>query len=146
MHTHSIAELISGGEAKAPDLPFCPSGRKSYGFDLITMAEVRELGIEQVIARIRKKAGDARVFVTFDIDAVDPAFAPGTGTPEVGGFTSGEALNLVRGLNGLNIVGVDIVEVLPEYDPADVTALLAANIVYQFISIIAVKKSRNQKE
>lgn len=114
---------------------------KSYGFDLITMAEVREIGIPKVIARIREKAADARVFVTFDIDAVDPAFAPGTGTPEVGGFTSGEALNLVRGLIGLNIVGFDIVEVLPEYDPADVTALLAANIVYQFISIIALKNS-----
>ena len=65
-----------------------------------------------------------------------------SGTPEVGGFTSGEALSLVRGLNGLNIVGFDIVEVLPEYDPADVTALLAANIVYQFISIIAAKNKQ----
>jgi len=115
---------------------------KSYGFDLITMAEVRESGIADVSTRIRAKVGDARVFVTFDIDAVDPAFAPGTGTPEVGGFTSGEALDLVRGLSGLNIVGFDIVEVLPEYDPADVTALLAANIVYQFISIIAAKNKQ----
>jgi len=115
---------------------------KSYGFDLITMAEVRESGIADVSTRIRTKVGDARVFVTFDIDAVDPAFAPGTGTPEVGGFTSGEALDLVRGLRGLNIVGFDIVEVLPEYDPADVTALLAANIVFQFISIIAARNKQ----
>ena len=77
---------------------------------------------------------------TFDIDVVDPAFAPGTGTPEVGGFTSGEAMRLVKGLCGLNIVGFDIVEVLPEYDPTDITALLAANIVYQFISIVAFSK------
>ncbi len=110
---------------------------KSYGFELITMAEIRDTGISEVIERIRKRVGNTKVFVTFDIDAVDPAFAPGTGTPEVGGFTSEEAMRLVKGLNGLNIVGFDIVEVLPEYDPADITALLAANIVYQFISIIA---------
>lgn len=110
---------------------------KSYGFELITMAEIRDTGITEVIERIRKRVGNTRVFVTFDIDAVDPAFAPGTGTPEVGGFTSEEAMRLVKGLNGLNIVGFDIVEVLPEYDPADITALLAANIVYQFVSIIA---------
>jgi agmatinase len=115
---------------------------KSYGFELITMTEVREIGIPDVIAKIRATVGDARVFVTFDIDAVDPAFAPGTGTPEVGGFTSGEALSLVKGLNGLDIVGFDIVEVLPEYDPADITALLAANIAYQFISIIAAKNKQ----
>jgi agmatinase len=110
---------------------------KSYGFELITMAEIRDTGISEVIERIRKRVGNTRVFVTFDIDAVDPAFAPGTGTPEVGGFTSEEAMRLVKSLNGLNIVGFDVVEVLPEYDPADITALLAANIVYQFISIIA---------
>ena len=111
----------------------------SYGFELIRMSEVRDIGISNVIDRIHTRVGKSKAFVTFDIDVVDPAFAPGTGTPEVGGFTSGEAMSLVRGLNGLNIVGFDIVEVLPEYDPADITALLAANIVYQFISIVAVK-------
>jgi agmatinase len=116
---------------------------RSYGFELITMAEVREIGVPNVIDRIHKRAGDANVFVTFDIDAVDPAFAPGTGTPEVGGFTSAEAMCLVGGLRDLNIVGFDIVEVLPEYDPSDITALLAANIVYQFISIIAAKNKQN---
>ena len=115
---------------------------RSYGFDLITMAEVREIGIPGVIERIQKRVGDARAFVTFDIDAVDPAFAPGTGTPEVGGFTSGEAMLLAGGLKGLNIVGFDMVEVLPEYDPGEITALLAANIVYQFISIIALRKKQ----
>jgi len=113
---------------------------KSYGFDLITMAEFRDIGLPKTIERIHERVGNTKVFVTFDIDAVDPAFAPGTGTPEVGGFTSGESMSLVRGLNGLNIVGFDIVEVLPEYDPTDITTLLAANIVYQFVSIIAVKK------
>lgn len=116
---------------------------RSYGFDLITMAEVREIGIPGVIERIQKRVGDAPVFVTFDIDAVDPAFAPGTGTPEVGGFTSGEAMRLAGGLKGLNIVGFDMVEVLPEYDPGEITALLAANIVYQFISIIALRNKQS---
>jgi len=116
---------------------------KSYGFELITMAEVRKIGIAKVVDRIHARVGDRLVFVTFDIDVVDPAFAPGTGTPEVGGLTSGEAMTLAGGLNGLNIVGFDLVEVLPEFDPADITALLAANIVYQFISIIAAgKKSK----
>jgi agmatinase len=119
---------------------------KSYGFELITMAEVREIGIPNVIDRICERVGDTSVFITFDIDAVDPAFAPGTGTPEVGGFTSGEAMRLVGGLSGMNIVGFDIVEVLPEYDPTDITALLAANIVYQFISIIAAKNKQNKDE
>jgi agmatinase len=80
------------------------------------------------------------VFVTFDIDVVDPAFAPGTGTPEIGGFSSAEAVNLVRGLRGLNFVGFDVVEVLPDKDPAEITALLAANIVYEFLSLIALNK------
>jgi agmatinase len=71
---------------------------------------------------------------------VDPAFAPGTGTPEVGGFTGAEAIELVRGLRGLNFVGFDVVEVLPAYDPAEITALLAANIIYEFLSLIALNK------
>jgi agmatinase len=116
---------------------------RSYGFDLITMAEVREIGISKLIERIHARVGGARAFVTFDIDAVDPAFAPGTGTPEVGGFTSAEAMLLAGGLNGLNIVGFDLVEVLPEFDPAEITALLAANIVYQFISIIALRNKQS---
>jgi len=86
--------------------------------------------------------GDAKAFVSFDIDFIDPAYAPGTGTPEVGGFTSREALRLVRGLDGLDIVAYDMVEVLPQYDPSQVTALLAANIVYEFISLIALGKKR----
>ena len=83
---------------------------------------------------------------TFDIDVVDPAFAPGTGTPEVGGFTSAEAVELVRGLMGLNFVGFDVVEVLPDKDPAEITALLAANIVYEFLSLIAVNKKLKRND
>jgi len=113
---------------------------RSLGFDVITTDEAREMGNENLIQRIRDRVADTKVFVTFDIDFVDPAYAPGTGTPEVGGFTSAEAIHLVRGLTGLNLVGCDVVEVLPEYDPAGITALLASNIVYEFISMLALNK------
>jgi len=113
------------------------------GFKVIAMADVREMGMQTLIETIRKRVGRAKVFITFDIDAVDPAFAPGTGTPEVGGFTSGEAIDLIRGLKGLNFVGFDVVEVLPGYDIADLTALLAANIIYEFLSLIALNKKNS---
>src|SRR5215213_3187091 len=108
------------------------------GFDLVPTDTVRKLGIEETIARIRERVGDAKTYVSFDVDFVDPAFAPGTGTPEIGGFTSREAQEFVRGLAGLEIVGCDVVEVYPQYDgPGQVTALLAANVAYEFLSQIS---------
>jgi agmatinase len=108
------------------------------GFDLVPTDTVRKLGIEETIARIRERVGDARTYVSFDVDFVDPAFAPGTGTPEIGGFTSREAQEFVRELVGLDIVGCDIVEVLPPYDSAQITALLAANVAHEFLSLFAL--------
>jgi agmatinase len=113
---------------------------RKLGFELVTSVEAQEQGIGELIQRITNRVGDVKAFVTFDIDFVDPAFAPGTGTPEVGGFSSREALQVVRGLKGLNLVGFDLVEVLPQYDPSQVTALLGANIVYEFVSLIALRK------
>jgi agmatinase len=111
------------------------------GFELIATNGVRELGIDETIARISERVGDAKVYVSFDVDFVDPAFAPGTGTPEIGGFTSREAQEFVRGLAGLNIVGCDVVEVYPQYDgPGQITALLAANVAHEFLSLIALLK------
>ena len=116
------------------------------GFKVITMSALREMGLQELMETVRERVGQHKVFVTFDIDVVDPAFAPGTGTPEVGGFTSAEAVDLVRGLRGLNFVGFDVVEVLPDKDPAEITALLAANILYEFLSLIALnKKSIKEK-
>jgi agmatinase len=117
---------------------------RALGFDLVTSVEGQEMGIQRMIERIRERVGEARAFVSFDVDFVDPAYAPGTGTPEVGGFTSSEALRLVRGLEGLNLVAFDLVEVLPQYDPSQITALLAANIAYEFISLIALKKTASK--
>jgi agmatinase len=116
---------------------------KTLGFKVITMADIREMGVQKLSESIRQRVGRAKVFVSFDIDAVDPAFAPGTGTPEVGGFTSWEVIELIRGLKELNFVGFDIVEVLPEYDAAGVTAILAANIIYEFLSLIAINKKNS---
>ena len=110
------------------------------------MSVIREMGLQILIESIRERVGQHKVFVTFDIDVVDPAFAPGTGTPEVGGLTSAEAVDLVRGLRGLNFVGFDVVEVLPDKDPAEITALLAANIVYEFLSLIAWNKKTKRND
>jgi agmatinase len=115
---------------------------REMGFDLVPTDEVRELGIPRVIDRIRGLTGDAKVYVSFDVDFVDPAYAPGTGTPEIGGFTSREAQELVRGLAGLEIVGCDVVEVYPAYDHAQITALLAANVAHEFLSLLAFSKRR----
>lgn len=90
---------------------------------------------------MKDRVGQNRVFVSFDIDVIDPVYAPGTGTPEVGGFISAETIDLIRGFNRLDYVGFDVVEVLPDYDVAEITALLAANVVYEFLSLIALNKS-----
>ena len=113
---------------------------REMGFDLVPTDEVRELGIPAVVERVRERVGDARAYVSFDVDFVDPAFAPGTGTPEIGGFTSREAQEFVRGLAGLEIVGCDVVEVLPPYDRAQITALLAANVAHEFLSLFALRR------
>ncbi|MES0361547.1 MAG: agmatinase [Anaerolineales bacterium] len=114
---------------------------RELGAQIITINEAFELGVPAVIEKIHEIAGKRSVYVSLDIDSVDPAFAPGTGTPEVGGFTSYQMLQLVRGLRGLNLVGFDLVEVSPPYDHSDITAILAANLVFEFLSIKALMKS-----
>jgi agmatinase len=111
------------------------------GFELIATDGVRELAIDETISRIRDRVQDAKAYISFDVDFVDPAFAPGTGTPEIGGFTSREAQELARGLAGLDVAGFDVVEVYPQYDgPGQITALLAANVAHEFLSLIALLK------
>jgi agmatinase len=114
---------------------------RELGAQILTINEAFDLGIPAVIEKIHEVIGKRSVYVSLDIDSVDPAFAPGTGTPEVGGFTSYQMLQLVRGLRGLNLVGFDLVEVSPPYDPSDITAILAANLVFEFLSIKALMKS-----
>jgi agmatinase len=120
---------------------------RELGFELTTTDEIRKIGIQDTVRRIRERVKDAKVYVSFDVDFVDPAFAPGTGTPEIGGFTSREAQEFVRGLRGMEIVGCDVVEVYPQYDgPGQVTALLAANIGYEFLTLIAELRDARIKD
>jgi agmatinase len=109
------------------------------GVRVITMDEAALMGIPAVVHIIHELVSGP-VYVSLDIDAADPAFAPGTGTPEVGGFTSHQLLQLVRGLKGLNLVGFDLVEVCPAYDHSDITAILAANLAFEFLSLYALRK------
>jgi agmatinase len=113
---------------------------REMGFDLVPTDEVRKLGIPAMIDRIRERVGDAKTYVSFDVDFVDPAFAPGTGTPEIGGFTSREAQEFVRGLAGLDIIGCDVVEVYPAYDPAGITSWLAATVCHEMLSLLAIRR------
>ena len=87
-------------------------------------------------AEIRRDIGDAPVYITYDIDSLDPAFAPGTGTPEIGGLTTPQAMELIRALKGLNIVGADLVEVSPPYDTSGNTALTGANILFEILCVL----------
>jgi agmatinase len=112
--------------------------QRAHAVTTIDIGMAKRDGMDKTMARVREIAGTRAVYVTFDIDAVDPAFAPGTGTPEVGGFTSYEAQELVRGLAGLKLVGCDVVEVAPPFDgPGQITALLAANIMFELLCVIA---------
>jgi len=109
-------------------------GRK-HGFKVVTSEEFHRSGLPLVKGHL-KKLGRRPVYVTLDIDVVDPAFAPGTGTPQVGGFSSVQILELVRSLRGLNIVGCDLVEVSPPYDTGEITSLLAANLLYELVCVM----------
>jgi agmatinase len=114
---------------------------RDHGITLIDIDRVKADGVDRTIDAIRRVV-DGPTYVTFDIDGVDPAYAPGTGTPEVGGLTSHEAQRLLRGLAGLPIVGCDVVEVAPQFDgPGQITALLAANIMFELICVIAKGRS-----
>jgi len=126
---------IRGSTSAAQDL----DQARGLGAQVITIDQAFEMGIAEVIAEIQGTIGDRPLYVSLDIDAVDPAFAPGTGTPEVGGFSSYQMLQLVRGLQGLNLVGFDLVEVSPPYDHSEITSILAANLVFEFLSLLALK-------
>ena len=114
--------------------------RSELGLEYRTTEEVLAGGPAATAAAIRARVGDRPAFLTFDIDVVDPAFAPGTGTPEPGGLSSHDALAIVRGLRGIDFVGFDVVEVIPAYDPADQTAFLAANLAYEMLSLVALRR------
>jgi agmatinase len=112
---------------------------RDLGFQLFTSDEMRKIGLRRVLDAVKERVGEGPCYLTFDIDFVDPAYAPATGTPETGGFTSWETLCLIRGLESVNFVAFDLVELSPPYDnPGNISALLASNLVFEFISILAL--------
>jgi agmatinase len=114
-------------------------GARKLGFTVVPSEELRGLGPERFAALVRKTVGELPVFLSFDIDFLDPAFAPGTGTPEVGGFSTAEALGFLRALRGIRLAGCDVVEVAPSYDsPGMVTALAAANVALELLALRAL--------
>ena len=110
------------------------------GFKTIHCDELQSHGVEHVAARIRERVGEQPLYLSIDIDVLDPAHAPGTGTPEIAGLSSRELVNIIRGLQGLNLVGADIVEVAPAYDHAEITSLAAATIAYEMINLVACRR------
>lgn len=110
------------------------------GMTVVHAEEVDDLGIRAVIAKAREVVGDGPTYISFDVDALDPAFAPGTGTPEVGGLTSAQALGILRGLSGVQVVGGDVVEVAPQYDPTSNTAQIAAQVLFEILCLTAAAR------
>jgi agmatinase len=133
---HSI-QVGMRGSLYAPDDIY---DAEQLGYQVIPTQAMREMGAKSVIDQIIDRVGNRPAFFSFDVDFLDPVYAPGTGTPEVGGFTTYEAQQYIRGLKGLQFIGFDIVETLPDRDPTRVTALAAANIAYEFIALVAFNK------
>ena len=109
------------------------------GFEILTSPWIHRNGVEATHAAIKERVGDAPVYISFDVDGLDPAYAPGTGTPVVGGLASWQALEILRGMGDLNLVGMDVVEVSPAYDHAEITAIAAATVAHDWLCLIAEK-------
>ncbi|MEL6977194.1 MAG: agmatinase [Pseudomonadota bacterium] len=110
------------------------------GFEILTSPWIHRNGVEAAIDRLRDRVGDAPIYLSFDVDGLDPAFAPGTGTPVPGGLASWQALELVRGMAGLRLIGMDVVEVSPPFDHAEITALAAATVAHDWLCLLAEEK------
>jgi len=126
-----------GPQFSAQDLP----EDAALGFHLIDGRAIDDRGTAAIASEIREVVGSAHVYLSLDIDVLDPAFAPGTGTPEAGGWSSREAIAIIRGLGGIRLAAADVVEVAPAYDHAEVTAIAAANIVYELLCLFSKSKA-----
>ena len=124
---------IRGGQNFMDGIEFS----QDQGMRVVFMDEFSSLGVDRVIEEARKVVGEGRTYISFDVDGLDPVYAPGTGTPEVGGITTLEAQQLLRGLKGLNLIGGDVVEVAPPFDNTGNTALVGATMMFEILSLIA---------
>ena len=116
----------------------------SSGMRIVFMEELRDAGVDEIIREAKRIVGDSPTYISFDIDCLDPAFAPGTGTPEIGGISTVDAQKLIRGLDGIDLVGGDVVEVSPPFDQTGVTALAGATIMYEILCLLAESVSRRR--
>ena len=138
MFFHAVKEGLVV-PARSVQVGIRTTNEKPLGFNIRDAAWVHAHGVDELIAAIKEIIGEHKTYITFDIDCVDPAFAPGTGTPVCGGLSSTQALQTVRGLRGINVVGMDVVEVSPPYDHAEITALLGATLAYDLICLYAAR-------
>ncbi|MEV4064287.1 agmatinase [Nonomuraea dietziae] len=113
---------------------------RRLGFGILTSRDVMRMGVDEVVDALRQRIGDRPLYISVDIDVLDPAHAPGTGTPEAGGLTSRELLEILRGMAGANLVGADVVEVAPAYDHAEITSIAASHVAYDLVSLLALKE------
>lgn len=111
------------------------------GFEIVSADEIHKSGVEKTCKKILNRVKKKPVFLSFDMDFIDPAYAPGVGTPEIGGFTSWQAQELIRGIRGINIKAADVVEIIPSYDSSQITAITGANIIFEIMSLLAWYKS-----
>ena len=124
---------IRGGQNFMDGIEFS----QSHGMRVVFMDEFSFLGVEKIIKEARDVVGEGKTYISFDVDGLDPVYAPGTGTPEVGGITTLEAQQLLRGLKGLNLIGGDVVEVAPPFDNTGNTALVGATMMFEILTLIA---------
>ena len=138
MFYHAVKEGIVDPK-KSMQIGIRTENPDTLDFNILDAPWVHKNGIEQVIKKTLEVVGDRPVYMTFDIDCLDPSYAPGTGTPVCGGLTSHQAMSIIRGLSGINLIGMDVVEVAPAYDVGEITALAAAQIAMEMVSIYAAK-------
>jgi len=132
---------IRGSIYSADDMEFA----ENSGMRVIYMEEFTKLGVEKTIKEARRVAGRGATYISFDVDGLDPVYAPGTGTPEIGGLTTLEAQHVLRGLQGLDLIGGDVVEVSPPFDPSGNTALVGATIMFEILCLLADAVARRRK-
>ncbi|MBV8777353.1 MAG: arginase family protein, partial [Alphaproteobacteria bacterium] len=138
---HRMIQIGIRGSIYAPDEK---DWAESVGIRIVHIEEFFELGPAGVVAEARRIVGDGPTYVSFDVDGLDPVYAPGTGTPEIGGYSTAEAQQMLRGLAGLDLVGADVVEVSPPFDPSGNTALVGATMMFELLCVLAPAVARRK--
>ncbi len=144
-HATMVARAVKAGvidPTAAIQIGIRTHASADYGIEIIYGHEMEAIGVADVIKRIKTRIGDRKAYMTFDIDCLDPAHAPGTGTPVAGGLTSREALAVLRGLGSIDFVGGDVVEVAPAYDQADITSVAGATVAQTYLGLLAEKRRK----